>query len=80
MSNTKLQFIRSSCGFGGLFSVDPIGRKGGLALFWKDQREVTIVNYSTSHIHAQISMESSESSWTFTDLYGNPDRTRREGS
>jgi exonuclease III len=44
--NKKLQAIRCSLGFEGMFSVDPVGLSGGIALFWKNNGEVSILNYS----------------------------------
>jgi hypothetical protein len=37
-----------------MFTVDPVGRSGGLAFFWKDLREVEIINYFLRHIGAKI--------------------------
>jgi len=44
--NEKMQKLRASMGFEGMLTVEPIGLSGGLALLWRDNREVTILNYS----------------------------------
>jgi hypothetical protein len=67
-------------GYEGLFSVDPIGKKGGLAFLWKVAEEVEIVNYSLRHINAYISVGDRGSPWMFSGFYGDPDQTQRETS
>jgi len=41
----KMELLRTKLRFEGLLAVDPIGRSGGLALLWKDDREGVIQNY-----------------------------------
>ena len=50
----KMEVIQIKLGFTNLFTVDPVGRSGGLALFWSDDSEVSIQNYSRRHIHAKV--------------------------
>lgn len=56
MKQVKLQNLRIKMGFEGLFELDPVGRKEGLALFWTDSREVSISNFSLRHINANIGL------------------------
>ena len=42
----KIERIRVRLGFNGMFVVDPVGRSGGLALFWKDVKNLEIQNYT----------------------------------
>jgi len=79
-SKKKLESIWCRLGFAGLFVVDPIGRSGGLALFWKDVQSLEIFNYSRSHIHAVIKDSEGAPQWQFTGFYGQPDVTRRNES
>ncbi len=36
------------------FVVEPVGRSGGLALLWKEEKEVEIYNFSRRHINAIV--------------------------
>jgi uncharacterized membrane protein len=56
VKSMKLQRLRCSIGFDGLFHVDPVGYSGGLVMFWKDDKEVQIVNFSQRHIMATITL------------------------
>lgn len=76
----KLQRLRCSIGFDGVFHVDLVGRSGGLVMLWKDDREVQIVNFSQRHIMETITLKGEDFSWTFTGFYGHPDRSVRENS
>ncbi|KAK8476133.1 hypothetical protein V6N11_070824 [Hibiscus sabdariffa] len=42
------------------FYVDPIGIAGGLALWWMEEVEVTILNYCKNYIDVSISYRNSE--------------------
>jgi hypothetical protein len=76
----NLERLRCSLGFEGLFHVDPIGRSGGLAFLWNNNKEVEIVSYSQRHVSALITLLNEDQSWTFTGFYGHPDRALREES
>jgi hypothetical protein len=41
----KMQKLRVFMGFEGMLTVESVGKSGGLALLWRDNREVTILNY-----------------------------------
>jgi polyhydroxyalkanoate synthesis regulator phasin len=76
----RLQGMRWKMGFEGVFVVDPVGRSGGLALFWKDSKEIEILNYLLRHIHAKVTLAGSNWSWKLTCFYGHPNRLYREES
>jgi hypothetical protein len=63
-----------------VFVVDSKGKSGGLALFWKEAFHVSIQNYSSSHINAEVYSEEHDFSWKFTGFYGNPDVGKRKES
>jgi hypothetical protein len=42
----KMEIIHYKMGFSNLFVVDSVGKSGGLALFWGDDIEVEIQNFS----------------------------------
>jgi hypothetical protein len=77
LKNAKLQFLRTKLDFEGMFTVDPVGRSGGLAFFWKDSREVEIINYSLRHIGVKIRLIGTDFQWKFIGFYGRPDRALR---
>jgi exonuclease III len=76
----KLNFVKIKIGFSGVFTVNPIGRSGGLALLWRDDKEVEIQNYSARHINAIISMDGGAVHWKFTGFYGHPEKEKRHES
>lgn len=50
----RLDHIRSRMGFKNGFDVDCTGTSGGLALWWKEEIDLQILNYSKYHIDALI--------------------------
>ncbi|XP_062167008.1 uncharacterized protein LOC133873303 [Alnus glutinosa] len=80
VKSDKLQWLRCSLGFKGMFQVDPVGHSGGLVFFWKFEKEVKIVNYSQKHVTALITMVGGNFPWTFTGFYGHPDRALHKSS
>lgn len=73
----RMHAMHCKMGFEGLFTVDPMGKSGGLALFWRDSKEVEILQYSLSHINASISMPRRNYRWLLTCFYGHPDQGHR---
>jgi hypothetical protein len=76
----RMQSIRNMLGFEGMFVVNPLCLSGGLALFWKETKDVTIQNYSLRHINGVISLGDNSSGWKFTGFYGHLERSLREDS
>jgi len=76
----RLQNLRIAMGFEGLLSVDPVGRSGGLALFWKGFHLVELLSYSRRHISVFIRNMGSGVPWKFTGFYGHPDPSQRAES
>lgn len=68
----KLGFVYS-------FTVDCIGRSGGLAVLWKQSVSCVIKDSSTNHINVSI-LDHDVLSWQLTCFYGFPERTRRRES
>jgi hypothetical protein len=77
LCHNKLELIRCNLGFSGLFVVDCIGKRGGLALFWTEEVNVEIQNYSQHHINGVICTQPNSIPWKFTGFYGQPDVARR---
>lgn len=64
----KLRFV--SC-----FSVDCVGRSGGLAVLWNGGCSCSILSYSNNHIDLMVTEDGVDS--RVTGYYGMPDRSRR---
>ncbi|KAG2702185.1 hypothetical protein I3760_06G078300 [Carya illinoinensis] len=62
----------------GCLAVDPVGKKGGLALFWRSGDEVKITNYSSWHINSEIKEAGKGKRWLFTGFYGYPETGKRK--
>lgn len=46
----RMEVVRRHLGFDECFTVDPLGRSGGLALMWKYDINLNIHNYYLRHI------------------------------
>jgi hypothetical protein len=75
-SKVHMEVVRIKLGFAGAFIVDSVGRSGGLALLWKDDKEVEIQNFSRRHINAVVK-EDGLLPWKLTGFYGHPDWAKR---
>lgn len=49
MNKCMLRIIFSNC-----LAVSSEGHSGGLALFWKHDVNLSVLNYSKNHIHALV--------------------------
>ncbi|XP_040998143.1 uncharacterized protein LOC121244182 [Juglans microcarpa x Juglans regia] len=76
MKSQQLEFCKLKLGFRNCFGVDSVGRSGGLALLWKDEINVSIVNFSNNHVHA-IVVNDDGGKWLLTGVYGHPDSNLR---
>lgn len=56
--------------FEGCFTVNAMGRKGGLALLWRKQLHVRIINYYQWHISMQVEDEDQNLNSTLIGFYG----------
>jgi hypothetical protein len=77
---SQMESVRVRLGFDELFTVEPIGRSGGLALLWKESAELEIQNFSKSHINATVKASDGYEEWKLTGFYDNPDHTKRKES
>ncbi|XP_057770939.1 uncharacterized protein LOC130990727 [Salvia miltiorrhiza] len=75
---SKCRLWRTQLGYEGIFVVDAVGCKGGLALLWKEQTDVRIVSYSPGHIDCYVT--TGGKSWRFTGFYGHPKSSQRKFS
>ncbi|XP_060968346.1 uncharacterized protein LOC133035920 [Cannabis sativa] len=75
----KTEFLCRSLEYEGCFVVEATGRSGGLALFWKNEDEVTIDSFSTNHIDSLVHFEG-YGKFHFTGLYGEPNHSLRRNT
>jgi len=57
----KIEEFRYLLGYDSCFAPDRNNRGGGIALFWRNSVNCSIVNYSANHISAKIEEANSES-------------------
>uniref|UniRef100_A0A803NYG3 Endonuclease/exonuclease/phosphatase domain-containing protein n=1 Tax=Cannabis sativa TaxID=3483 RepID=A0A803NYG3_CANSA len=69
--------IKNKLGFDSCFVVEAQGRKGGLALLWKNSDDAHLLGYSDNHIDIEIH-SSGSARWRLTGFYGEPNRTLRD--
>ncbi|KAJ0095078.1 hypothetical protein Patl1_15890 [Pistacia atlantica] len=74
LSVHNMEKCKYKIGFSNCFAVSAIGRKGGIALMWGRDVDLTILNYSDFHVHATIldSMVNG-GKWFVTAVYGYPE-------
>jgi hypothetical protein len=77
LQRTKMTSLRVKLGFDSMFVVDSVGRSGGLALFWKEDVQLEIQNYSNRHINAVITELGQNFQWKLTGFYGHPETAHR---
>jgi exonuclease III len=79
VQRNKIEDLRYVFGFSNCFSVDRVGRSGGLALFWHSSINCQIIDYSQNHITAEI-IDNEKGPWRLTGYYGYPNGGRRRAS
>ena len=67
-----MDIVRSRVGFSNGFYVDCMNRRGGLALLWKAEVDLSIKSFSEGHIDSVVKQEEGGLIWRFTGFYGNP--------
>ncbi|XP_074346246.1 uncharacterized protein LOC141685021 [Apium graveolens] len=75
----KIEDIRIRFGFVQCFSVDRVGRSGGLAIMWKNHVNCQIFGYSRNHIDVHM-LDNNMVTWRLTYFYGYPERSKRRNS
>lgn len=75
----RIEELRVKLGYDNCFSVDKVGRSGGLAVFWKNSMNCSISGYSRNHIDLVV-VENNVEVWRLSCFYGLPDRARRRES
>ncbi|KAL8146037.1 hypothetical protein AgCh_003972 [Apium graveolens] len=73
----KLEWNQVQLGYEGLFVVDPVRRRNGLALFWKEKDQENLLGFSQSHIDVEVMVEGMQK-WRLTGVYGEPNRSLKK--
>ena len=72
-----VKIARNQCGFKDSHVVPSDGLKGGLALFWKSDIKVDVLNSSLSFIDALIKGGDRIGCWHLIGFYGHPETSQR---
>lgn len=75
----KIKSLCSKFGFAEYWSVDSVGRGGGLAIFWRRNVSCKVSDFSSNHIDV-VMLKDNVPEWRMTCFYGFPERTRRRES
>lgn len=71
-SHVKLESVQCKLSFDSYFSVNSIGRSGGLAMLWSENTYLEVLNYLNHHIHARIQEGGSENTQFINGFYSTP--------
>lgn len=74
----RLESLRVKLNFHSCFSVDCVGRSGGIAVLWNNNISCSVLSYSQNHIDLLIN--DLLGNWRLTGCYGFPERHRRQAS
>ncbi|PPR87249.1 hypothetical protein GOBAR_AA33441 [Gossypium barbadense] len=79
MNAAEFQRVKNRCRLQNRLVVNAEGRRGGLAMMWKDEIAVTIQNYSKHHIESLVKMDGN-SNIRVTGFYGHLNPNERSSS
>ncbi|XP_074327612.1 uncharacterized protein LOC141665526 [Apium graveolens] len=71
-----MEFLRMKLGYEGMVVVEPQGRSGGLAFFWRDRDQANLLSLSQHHIDVEVSVDGL-GDWRITGVYGELKRSSR---
>lgn len=60
--------------------LELMDRRGGLAMLWKLEVEVEIMNFPLRHINGLITDDEKSTKWFLTGFYGHPETSKRKES
>ncbi|XBJ07688.1 hypothetical protein VPH35_013157 [Triticum aestivum] len=69
---SRMRRLRRRLGLQGFEGVDSIGISGGLALYWHESCEVTILGKDDRYIDVAVKTEPNGTPWRLTGVYGQP--------
>ena len=80
LKQVEMEKIKNKLRMDGMLVVDcggeGRGRRGGLALLWKNEWQVSVTTFSMNHIDVVISCNGGDE-WRFTGLYGFPEEENK---
>ncbi|XP_042983266.1 uncharacterized protein LOC122312668 [Carya illinoinensis] len=79
-NKSRMETVRQVLKFDGCFVVESLGLCGGLAILWKEEWQVRVINYTRWHISAMVMDKTDCIPWQFTGFYGHPETGKRNGS
>jgi hypothetical protein len=66
LQQNKMEVIKAKASFDNVFTMDCVGRSGGLALLWNNEEGVKIQNYNHHHIDEIAKPLNEGETWKFT--------------
>lgn len=75
----KVGNVSKKIGFEGVFAVDCQGKGGGLAMCWRNKKEITLQSYSSNHIDVVVNIQG-WSPFRLNVLYEEPNRAKRRAT
>ena len=72
----EMKWIQGELHYDSMLAVPCLGRRGGLAMLWKNEMDLHIQTYTKNHIDALI-MSNQNSPWRITGFYGKPEEQLR---
>lgn len=79
-NSVRLEYVKNLIKFASCFAVNAIRRKGGLALLWKHESQVQLIDYSQWHIMVQVEDDLHEGLWTLTRFYSESVTNKQMGA
>ena len=67
------------CGMKNCFGVSSNGRSGGLAMFWREDINLSLVSFSKNHVEMLVDEEGKEQ-WWLISFYGEPGLSKKDES
>lgn len=77
LKSQRFDNIKQWLGFSNCFVVDPVGRKEGLAILWRDNVQLDIHNFSLMLISAWVEDTFTKIKWLFFKFYGEPTSSKK---
>ncbi|KAF5463276.1 hypothetical protein F2P56_019199 [Juglans regia] len=81
LSTREVESCKYKLGFQNCLAISSDGRKGGIALLWDVEIDLSVINYSSNHVDAVIKdLRLRKGHWFLTALYGFPETHLRHQS